>query len=90
MTLILTAAPPQEHEGMDDSVRILKPGGRPPRISPHCRQCGVPVEAFTIDPLASEFYMAVQAECHGKTSGAKLGREEAIGAMLKGAVIWMF
>lgn len=89
MTLILTKAPYQPHEGMDDSARVIIPGGRPPRISPHCRQCGVPVESFTLDPLATEYRMSIQATCHGKTSGTWLSHEEAIGALVRGAVIWM-
>ena len=89
MTLILTAAPDQPLEGMDPDARIIQPGGRPPMITPWCVSCDEPVDRFTIDPLASEFYMSIQVECHGKTSGLRIPREEAIGKLVTGGVIWV-
>ena len=89
MTLILTAAPEQPIQGMDPEARIIRPGGQPPMITPCCVQCNEPVEVFTIDPLASEFYMSIQVQCHGKTSGLRIPREEAIGALVNGKVIWV-
>lgn len=66
--------------------KIVRPGGPPPLVMPHCRRCGVPVEHFTIDPISSWFYLGIDAHCHGKTGGLKVPAEQAI----RGGIVWMF
>ena len=91
MTLILTKAPPQPIQGMQgDDNHIIRPGGAPPFVSPHCRVCRIPVERFTIDPISSWYYLGIQAQCHGKTSGIRIPVEQAVHNRKTGAVTWMF
>lgn len=86
MTLILNKAPPQPIQGMEPDSLIVRPGGRPPLVTPHCRRCNVPVETFTIDPISSWYYLGIDATCHGKTIGIKVPAEQAI----KDGMVWMF
>jgi len=86
VTLILTKAPPQERQGMDPAAKIVRPGGQPPLVMPHCRRCRVPVETFTIDPISSWYYLGIDATCHGKTRGIKVPVEQAI----RDGLVWMF
>lgn len=87
--LIKIAAPPQPIQGMSADA-IVRPGGQPPLVHPHCRKCGVPVERFTIDPISSWYYLGVDAQCHGKTQGIRIPVEQALRGRTTGEVIWMF
>lgn len=77
-------------EGMDSGVEFLRPGGTPPLIVPHCRQCGIPVEHFTIDPISTPFHVSIDAECHGKQQGVKVPSEQIFGCLKSGQPLWMF
>lgn len=90
MTLVLTKAPPTEHAGMKADQTIIRPGGSPPLVSPHCRKCGVPVETFEIDPISSWYYLGVEVTCHGKTQGKRVPAEQAIQDQAAGRVLWFF
>lgn len=90
MTLILTKAPPQAHQGVDPASKIIRPGGRPPMVHPVCRQCGVPVETFTIDPISSWYYLGIDATCHGKTHGIRVPAEQALRDGAAGKTLMMF
>lgn len=85
--LIQVKAPYQPHQGMvADDNRIVRPGGAPPIISPHCRKCRIPVEHFAIDAISSWYHLGIRAECHGVTTGIRVSAEQA----LKEPLIWMF
>ncbi len=92
--LILTKAPPPKRLGvraegmMPDSP--LAPGQPPPWIMPHCRKCGIVVETFTIDWVASPFYLPIQFTCHGKTGGMKVPASEVLWKSKNGGIIWVF
>lgn len=90
MTLILTAAPKQDRVGMDASAELVIPGKAPPMVSPHCRQCGVPVELFEVDAISSPWFMGMSAQCHGKTEGRKVPHDEAAKSFAAGQVLWFF
>jgi len=78
-------------EGMVAGTKELTPGRPPPWLNPHCWQCRVPVERFTVDWIASPFYLPVQVQCHGKTTGLRIPAEEVIHKSLKGGgLIWCF
>ena len=74
----------------DDSDLILRPGGQPPFVVPFCASCGEPVDHFTIDPIASPFRMAIQAECHGKTEGIFVSVDDLFARKRAGKKIVMF
>ena len=76
-------------EGMMADAGV-DPGRPPPWIVPHCRVCNVPVERFTVDWIASPFYLPIQVQCHGKTTGLRIPSEEAIYKSKHGGVIWAF
>jgi len=85
MPLIQIAAPKNAPTGMADTA-IIRPGSNPPLVSPHCRKCNIPVEAFEIDPVSSWYYLGIEAICHGKTQGIRIPAEQA----LRAGMIWMF
>lgn len=89
--LIKVAAPDQPFQGMiADPGHVVRPGGAPPLVHPHCRKCGVPVERFTIDPIADPHRIAIQAVCHGKTTGTYIPLAEALHKRAWGGVLWLF
>ncbi len=85
MALIQIAAPKNAPTGMADTL-IVRPGGNPPLVSPHCRVCRLPVESFEIDPVSSWYYLGIEAVCHGKTQGIRVPTEQA----LRGGMVEMF
>ena len=88
--LIKVAAPRPETEGMvANAEHPLAPGQPPPWIAPHCWKCRLPVERFTIDWIASPFYLPVQYECCGKTGGLRISAEEVLFKNKHGGVIWV-
>ena len=96
MSLIVVKAPKplwkgRHAAGMNVSVNDLTPGTPPPWIQPLCRVCGIMVERFTVDWISSPHHLAVQVQCHGKTSGFRLTREEVLHkAKAGGEGIWVF
>lgn len=90
MSLILLKPPAQADQSMDgDESGILRPGGQPPFVSPHCRQCGIPVERFTIDATDSWWGLGIQWECHGKTSGKRFMAEQLFHHRRTGEPLWV-
>lgn len=94
--LIKLAAPKPKNrfghfaEAMDpNAASPLEPGRPPPWISPHCRSCGLPVEWFTIDWVASPFFLPIQWGCCGKTSGTKIPASEVLYKNRHGGAIWV-
>ena len=65
-------------EGMDATRVDVTPGRPPPWLIPHCHQCGVMVERFTVDWIASPFYVPIQFQCHGKTGGTKVSYQDVM------------
>lgn len=90
MSLILTAAPRPKAEGMNANASRLVPGEAPPFVSPHCAKCGIPPERMTIDWISSPYYLAIQATCHGKTTGKRFPHDEVLRKSKCGGVLWMF
>jgi|GEM_PF-4313432 len=89
MLITLGAKRPQV-EAMNPDAKEIIPGERPPLISPHCWQCQLPVERFTLDFISTPFYLSVQFQCHGRTGGTKIPAEEAVYKSRNGGVIWVF
>ena len=77
-------------EGMMHGKVDVTPGTPPPFLVPHCRQCGVMVERFTIDWIASPHYVPIQFQCHGRTSGMKVSYTEVMRAAREGGLLWVF
>ena len=95
MTLILLKAPVPtldgyRAEGMDVTKSSVDLGQPPPWIMPHCWSCQVPVERFTIDWIASPFYLPIQFSCHGKTGGMKIPYLKVREASNTGGILWVF
>ena len=90
MTLILTAPKRPVIEAMNPNAIELTPGQPPPFLVPHCRQCGVPVERFTIGWLSSPWYLPVDFQCHGRTGGLKIPHLDVIRASREGGLLWVF
>lgn len=94
--LILLKAPPplvrgRRAEGMDVTNNgDVTPGRPPPWLIPHCWQCQVMVERFTVDWIASPFYLPIQFTCHGQTSGMKVPYSEVMRASNTGGLLWVF
>lgn len=88
--LVKLAAPYQPRQGMDAAAEIVRPGGAPPFVSPHCFRCRVPVETFTLDPISSPYYLGIDATCHGQTAGKRLSVDEVTHKRRTGGVVWMF
>lgn len=81
----------QRTEGMVANATDLRPGAPPPWVVPHCWNCRVPVERFTVDWIASPFYLPIQVQCHGKTTGLRIPAEEVLFRSRRaGGVIWAF
>lgn len=86
--LIKMGAPQAESDGMDPGSP-LAPGRPPPWISPHCRRCRLPCERFTIDPVSSSFYLAIQWVCCGRTGGTKVPVSEVLYKSKHGGAVWV-
>jgi hypothetical protein len=91
VTLILLKPPVQPDQSMvQDNSHIIRPGGQPPFVSPHCRKCLIPVETWTIDALGSWYHLTIQVTCHGKTTGAKFGADQVTHCRRTGEPLWFF
>ena len=76
-------------EGMTNTLDIRE-GAPPPWIAPHCSKCRLPVERFTVDWIASPHYVAIQYQCHGRTGGTRVSREEVLYKAAHGGAVWVF
>lgn len=96
MLITLTAPLPKlangmHGEGMVYGSAAVEPGRPPPWIIPHCFECRVPVERFTVDWIASPFYLPIQFSCHGRTGGLKVPYNEVLKASKgEGGQLWVF
>lgn len=76
---------------MDPHAHFLDVGHPPPFVSPACAQCGgIPPEKWTIDWVSSPYYLAIQATCHGKTTGKRFPHDEVLRKSKHGGMLWMF
>lgn len=74
----------------DDPDLIIQPGATPPFVIPWCASCKMPVYRFTIDPLKSELWMGVEAECHGQTEAIRVGLDDLHARKKLGRPVVMF
>jgi hypothetical protein len=88
--LILPGAVKPWAEGMDVNAVDVRLGQPPPWLIPHCRQCRVPVERFTVDYLRSPHFIPVQFQCHGKTGGIHIPASQVLHSSRTGEAIWVF
>lgn len=79
----------ERSEGMVIGASV-EPGRPPPWIIPHCHKCQVPVEMFTVDWIASPFYLPLQFTCHGKTSGMRIPYSDVMRMQHTHEPIWVF
>lgn len=78
-------------EGMIIDKVDVTPGQPPPFLIPHCWSCREMVESFTIDWIASPFFLPIQFHCHGKTGGMKVSYIDVIRASHEGGgLLWVF
>jgi len=96
MSLVLVKAPkPVDElgfraEGMVVGKTDVTPGEPPPFLIPYCRSCDAMVERFTIDYIASPFYVPIQFQCHGATGGLKVSYIDVLRASREGGLLWVF
>lgn len=66
----------------------LRPG-RPPWITPYCALCELPVELFTILDVKSPYYVEIDAQCCGRTQGARVPVEKLLEVKRSGGKLYL-
>ena len=73
-----------------DPDLLIQPGAPPPFVLPWCASCKTTVDRFTIDPLKSDLWMGIEAECHGATEAIRVGLDDLMARKRLGKPVVMF